>query len=95
MSWSDYLLVAAQHSKNNAQHWFRYLRKDIDKCNVAFTKEDVERLYNNTTLTLFQRVSLKAAFEEGSLTREYIINLNRKVIPNKLSTIRNKYGNMG
>ena len=33
--WSDYMIVAAQHSKYNAQHWFRYLRKDVDKCGIA------------------------------------------------------------
>ena len=91
--WSDYIVMAAQHSKNNARHWFRYLRKDIDKCGVLFSKEQVEELYNNDVLTPFQRVSIKAAFEEGSQTRQHIISLNQKVVPNKLATVREKFEN--
>ena len=94
MSWSDYMIMAAKHSKNNAGHWFRYLRKDIDKYGIAFTKEEVEMLCENQALSPFQRVSLKAAFEDGSLTRQHIINLNSKVIPNKLSLVRAKYENI-
>ena len=94
MSWSAYMIIAAQHSKNNAQHWFRYLRKDIEKCGKTFTKEEVEALCTNEALTPFQRVSLKAAFEEDSPTRQYIINLNHKVVPSKLSLLRAKYENI-
>ena len=92
MEWIDYILMAAKHSKNSAHHWFRYLRKDIDKCGILFTKQEVELLCNNEELTPFQRVSLKAAFEEGSLTRQHIIRLNSKVIPAKLSELRKKLG---
>ena len=90
-SWSDYMIVAAHHSKYNAQHWFRYLRKDIDKCGTAFSMEDVRQLYNDDRLTLFQRVTLKEAFEEGSDTQEYIRSLNRKVKPTMLAEIRSRY----
>ena len=32
MTWYDYIVtVAAPHSRYNAQLWFRYLRKDIEK----------------------------------------------------------------
>ena len=66
MTWIDYMIKAAQHSKGNAGHWFRYLRKDINNCGTLFSKKDVEELFCNEALTFFQRVSLKAAFEEGS-----------------------------
>ena len=89
--WSDYMILAARHSRYNAQHWFRYLRKDIDKCGTAFSIEDVNRLYNDDRLTLFQRVTLKEAFEEGSETQAYIRSLNRKVRPNMLAEIRSRY----
>ena len=78
MDWSDYIVFAAKHSKNNARHWFRYLRKYIDKCGVIFTKEQVNELYANENLTPFQRVSIKAAFEDGSQTRQHIISLNQR-----------------
>ena len=91
MTWLDYIVkIAAPHSRYNAQHWFRYLRKDIDK---EISKEQIEELYNDKALSAFQRVSLKAAFTEGSPTREHIISLNNKVIPNKLLILREKYEN--
>ena len=91
MTWLDYIVkVAAPHSRYNAQHWFRYLRKDIDR---DITEEQLDALYNNKGLSAFQRVSIKAAFTEGSPTREYILALNRKVIPSKLAIVRHKYEN--
>ena len=94
VSWLDYMeTVAAPHSRDSAAHWFRYLRKDIDKCGIVFSKEDVEALYHNEALTPFQRISIKAAFEIGSPTREHIRSLNRKSAPsNILAELRAKYG---
>ena len=85
--------AAASHSKYNAQHWFRYLRKDINKCGISFSKQQVEELYKNKALTPFQRVSIKAAFEEGSQTRKHIISLNQKANLDIISSIREKYEN--
>ena len=93
MGWSDYMIMAARHSRTSAAHWFRYLRRDIDKCGVLFTKEDVDALYNNEALTPFQRVSIKAAFQEGSPTRLHIINLNNKTRQNKIQLVRGKIEN--
>ncbi len=92
MNWSDYMLMAAEHSKNSASHWFRYLRKDIDKCGIKFTKQDVENLYNNETLTPFQRLTIRAAFEDGSPTRQYIISLNGKANLDIINAVRKKHG---
>ena len=94
MEWSDYMVMAARHSRNNARHWFRYLRKDIDKCGTLFSIQDVENLYNNEALTPFQRVSIKAAFEEGSQTRLHIISLNRRISSDKLSVLRGQYAKL-
>ena len=89
MTWLEYIVnVAAPHSRYNARQWFRYLRKDINR---DISKEQIDELYNNTELSAFQRVSFKAAFTEGSATREYILDLNKKVIPNKLSMVMVKY----
>ena len=93
MDWSDYMIMAARHSRTNAAHWFRYLRRDIEKSGVLFSKEDVEALYNNESLTPFQRVSIKAAFEEGSPTRLHIINLNNKTRRHKIQLVRDKIEN--
>ena len=91
MTWHDYILtIAAPHSRFNAQHWFRYLRKDIEK---DIPQEQIDALCNNTALTAFQRVSLRAAFTEGTPTREHILSLNRKVVPSKLRMVMEKYEN--
>ena len=94
LEWSDYMVMAAQHSRNNARHWFRYLRKYIDKCGVLFTRQDIEDLYHNEALTPFQRVSIKAAFEDGSQTRQHVISLNQRVISSKLALLREKYAKL-
>jgi len=91
MEWSDYIIMAAQHSKGSARHWFRYLRKDIDKCGSLFSAHDIERLSKNAALTPFQRVSIKAAFQEGSPTRQYIISLNGKAGRKRINMVRAKY----
>ena len=90
MAWIDYMVMAAKHSKGNADHWFRYLRKFIKKCGTSFTMDDVEALCNNESLTPFQRVSIKAAFRDGSPTREYIIRLNDKNKRNKIAVVKDR-----
>ena len=93
-TWSEYMVnIAAPHSKGNAEHWFRYLSKDIDKCGNVFSRQDIDELYSNEALTPFQRVSLKAAFEEGSPTRQHITGLNCKANRNKLQLVRDKFEN--
>jgi hypothetical protein len=92
--WVDYITnVAAPHSRGCAEHWFRYLRKNIDDCGMYFTMDDVETLCNDERLTMFQRVSLKMAFVDGSPTREHIQGLNKKYVPSDfLERMREKYG---
>jgi len=90
IDWVNYMIMAAQHSKGSAAHWFRYLRKDIDKYGALFTKKEIDALFDNENLTLFQRVSLRTAFEEGSPTRQHIIGLNNPAKTNMLSTIKEK-----
>jgi len=82
--------MAAQHSKGSAAHWFRYLRKVVDK---GISKEEIDVLYGNKLLSPFQRVSLKYAFVNGSPTREHILSLNNKAHRNKISLVRKKYEN--
>lgn len=88
MDWINYMIMAAQHSKGNASHWFRYLRKDINNYGELFAKKEIDALFGNENLTLFQRVSLRTAFEEGSPTRQHIIGLNSPAKTNMLSAIK-------
>jgi len=89
--WSSYMVLSARHSRGNARHWFKYLRKEIDKCGILFYMDDVVALYNNEALTPFQRVSVKAAFTDGSPTRQHIQNLNSPANRNKIRSVRDKY----
>jgi len=91
MDYVEYLFIAARHSRYNAARWFRYLRKIIDKYGIAFTQEQINYLYNSDELTPFQRVSLKAAFKEGSITRQYLLNLNQIIAPTKPVKARGKH----
>ena len=83
--------MAAQHSRHNAGHWFRYLRKFINDYAITISRETIEDLSLNELLTPFQRVSLKVAFEEGTETQKHIIKLNQRFIPSKLGMVRAKY----
>jgi len=91
LKWTNYMELAARHSKGNARHWFRYLRKEIDKCGVTFSTEDVVALYYNEVLTPFQRVSVKAAFTDGSPTRQHILGLNNAAQRNKVILARERH----
>ena len=91
MNYTEYILMAAQHSRHNAGHWFRYLRKIVNEHGTSISRETIDELYSNELLTPFQRVSLKAAFEEGTETRKHIISLNERVIPGKLAQVRANY----
>ena len=90
MTWVDYMVKAAEHSRGSASHWLRYLRKDINKYGSVFTEKDVNDLFNHEALIFFQRVSIKAAFKEGSPTREYIIGLNKPVVTTRVAAVLEK-----
>ena len=91
MDYAQYILIAAQHSRHNAGHWFRYLRKLFNENNTSISHELIDQLYTNELLTPFQRVSLKAAFKEDSETRKHIIGLNQRFVPGKLALVRDKH----
>lgn len=86
MSWYEFMLNAAQQSRHNARHWFRYLRKVIFEEYTYLTDEDIERLFASDGLTAFQKVSLEFAVQQGSPTHEYVVSLNK---PAKLNEVRN------
>ena len=91
MNNAEYIIMAAQHSRHNAGHWFRYLRKIINEYGDSISRETIDELCTNELLTPFQRVSLKAAFEEGTETHKHITSLNQRVLPSKLALLRAKH----
>lgn len=86
MSWYEFMINAAQQSRHNARHWFRYLRKVIFEDYTYLTGEDIERLLASDELTAFQKVSLEFAVQVGSPTHEHVVSLNK---PAKLNEVRN------
>ena len=86
-----YLIMAANHSKYNAHHWFRYLRKFIKRNEVKISNEEFYYLYNSSELTNFQKVSLKYALDKKTLTHEYIVSLNEKTKLSNVNKLREKY----
>ena len=47
---AKYIIMAAQHSRYNAGHWFRYLRKIINEYGVSISQETIEELCLNELL---------------------------------------------
>lgn len=86
-----YIISAAEHSKYNGKHWFRYLRKEFDKDTIVLTKDQMNQLLLSNELTLFQKISLKRAMEKDSLTHEYLYNLNRKTQTPMLKKVMRKH----
>lgn len=85
MNWYEYTIMAAEHSKNNAAHWFRYLRKMIFEDYLYLNDKNLEKLLASKQLTDFQKVTLKRALDNKTLTHEYVVSLNKKA---KLTNLR-------
>ena len=92
MDWYTYMINAAEHSKYNGTHWFRYLRKVILDGSSKLTAHDITRLLQSEELTNFQKVSLKYAVQEGSPTHEYVLSLNRPARLTNITALMEKYG---
>ena len=73
-----FIVNGAEHSRYNAWHWFRYLRKIIDSDGeILLSSYSIEKLLNSSRLTNFQKIVLKRAVEKGSPTYEFIKGLNQ------------------
>ena len=80
-TWYDYIIRASEHSQKDADLWFRYLYKVIQDEETKLSSDDVERLLKNPTLTPFQKITLQDALTDGTHTREYVLQANRKSQP--------------
>lgn len=77
-TWYDYMVRASEHAGSDGDLWFRYLYKVIQDAGTKLTTDDVEQLLKNPTLTPFQKITLQDALTEGTRTREYVLQANRK-----------------
>lgn len=80
-TWYDYMVCASEHSQKDGNLWFRYLYKVIQDEETKLSSDDVERLLKNPTLTPFQKITLQDALTDGTHTREYVLQANRKSQP--------------
>lgn len=91
MTWYEFMINAAKQSRHNARHWFRYLRKVIFEDYTHLTDEDVERLLVSDELTVFQKVSLEFAVQQGSPTHEHVISLNKSAKIDEVRQLLEEY----
>lgn len=74
---TNYMLHAAEDSKYDANHWFRYLNKIINSEGIHLEDSSLNSLMKRDELTMFQKVTLQLGCEMGSSMNEYIINLSK------------------
>lgn len=92
MTWYDFMINAAEQSRHNIRHWFRYLRKVIFEDYTHLTDEDIEKLLISDELTAFQKVSLEFAVQQGSPTHEHVVYLNKPAKLHVVKELLEKYG---
>ena len=71
------MVRASEHAGSDGDLWFRYLYKVIKDEETKLTTDDVEQLLKNPTL----KITLQDALTEGTHTREYVLQANRKSKP--------------
>ena len=91
MTWYDFMINAAEQSRHNTRHWFRYLRKVIFEDYTHLTDEDIEKLLISDELTAFQKVSLEFAVKQGSQTHEHVVSLNKPVKVDEVRKLMEDY----
>ena len=72
----QFFLEGAKHSRDNAAHWFRYLRKIVSGGKIILSQEDLSRLLSSEELSCFQKVTLRRAMTQGTPTYQYVMGLN-------------------
>ncbi|GAB2026169.1 hypothetical protein [Lactovum odontotermitis] len=91
MTNTEYIIHAAELSKNNASLWFRYLNKVIND-NSALSPKEIEEILASRELDSFQRVILKLAVEPDNAYHRYVINLSKPAKTLSLEERFQKYG---
>ena len=88
------LLIEASHeSAFNANHWFRYLRKEFDKKQCKLNEFEINKLLKSNDLTMFQKITFKRAIQSGTPTNLYVAGLNQQAKTNMLGEIMRRYQN--
>ena len=84
------LIRAAKDSRFHAAQWFRYLRKEFNGDALKITPLQLDYLLESDELTMFQKISLSRAAQQGTVTNQYVTALNRRATSSMLNQIRRK-----
>lgn len=84
------LIRAAQDSRYHAKQWFRYLRKELVDGKSRLSALQIESFLESSEVTLFQKVTLKRAMQENTITNRRVSALNKKAEPKMLDAVRRK-----
>lgn len=79
MTWIEYFENAAQKSQQDSFLWVRYLNKGIQREQLYLSESEIDFLVHSHRLTLFQRVFLKLAVQEGTTPWEITVSLSEKM----------------
>ena len=73
----QFFLDGAIASRDNAAHWFRYLRKIVKGENeFVLNREELSWILSRDELSCFQKVTLQRAMTSGTATHQYVKSLN-------------------
>lgn len=96
----EFLIMAAQITKGDGDHWFRYLHKVINEKGILLQDWEIDKALHSNQLTDFQKVTLVDATTEGTHTHEFISSRSkpgwrpfwRPDIKKILESLREQYG---
>ena len=88
----QYMRIGAQRSWNNAELWFRYLRKIVDGDHIRLTPEQVRELIESGDLSMFQIVTLKRAVTPGTVTNRRVSERNHRTQTPMVKELLKRHG---
>lgn len=77
MDYYDYMVITASLTREDLDHWFRYLSKCFSNDKNYISQETFKALWESEDLRPFQKVSLKRAMAKDSPTRAYVTGLTK------------------
>lgn len=73
----DYIVLTASLTREDLDHWFRYLSKCFSHDKNHISQETFKALWESEDLRPFQKVSLKRTMVKDSPTRAYVTGLTQ------------------
>lgn len=73
----DYMVLTTSLTREDLDHWFRYLSKCFSDGQNHISQETFQALWESEDLRPFQKVSLKRAMVKDSPTRAYVLGLTQ------------------